>query len=143
MKDKYIRILIVSLSLIILIISLTQNSIAINGDYELKYVSSLNFFLTGILGIIGFAFYEGVIWLANPLSLISIMLFLSDKKNSIIFSLIALGLAVSFSFWDNIIANEGGGTTKIVSFEAGYYIWVLSIAILNIGIYLYYEYKNN
>lgn len=143
MKNKKIRIYIVTLSLIILIISLTQSAITINRYYsdtiELEPQPSLGFFLGGSIGILGGAAFEEFIWLANPLCIISIMMFLDDKKKSITFSLIALAIAVSFSFWDNILANEGGGTTEIVSFDAGYYLWVLSIAILNIGIFLYYK----
>ncbi|MFV8346902.1 hypothetical protein [Flavobacterium sp. ZB4P13] len=140
MKLKTIKILTITLSLIIFIISLTQNAIII--DYiEIKPVSSLTYFLIGSTAFIGGALLEQIIWLANPLSLLSIVLLLNNKPIAIKFSLIALALSISFSTWSEILGDESGSMAKIISLELGYYLWVLSITILSIGTFTYFKMK--
>jgi len=88
---------------------------------------------------LGGGMLEQIIWFANPLSLVSIYLLAVNKKSAIKFSLSALFLAVSFSTWKEILGAESGVTAKITSLEMGYFLWVLSILILTIGIFIYFK----
>jgi hypothetical protein len=95
MKLKTIKILTIILSLTVFFISLTQNAITINYR-EIKTVPSLDYFLMGSISFLGGGTSEQIIWLANPISLISIYLLTINKKSSIKWSLSALLLASSF-----------------------------------------------
>jgi hypothetical protein len=145
MNSKKIKILTITLSLIIFAISLTKNAVVTNhvklNDIEMKTSSSLEFFISGSIAFLGGGLFEEIIWLANPLCLISIIMLVKDNQKSKKLSFIALLLAISFAFWKEILANEGGGKAQIISLETGYYLWVLSIIVLNIGINSYFNYK--
>jgi hypothetical protein len=77
----------------------------------------------------------GLIWLANPLFLLSLFLFFSSKKTkyALIFSLIASILAISFTQIDEIIKTEGGNTGKITEYLTGYWLWVSAIFLMLIS----------
>lgn len=143
MKPRDSKILTIVLSLSLFIISLTQNAVITSHEkldgIEIQASSSLSFFMAGGIAFIGGGIFEELIWLANPLSLLSIILLLKNNKKSKTTCLIALTIAISFAFWDEILANEGGGMAKIRSLESGYYLWVLSILVLNIGIHSYFN----
>jgi hypothetical protein len=147
MKIQNIKVLTIILSLTIFIISLTQNAIVtsrknytgnVNYTVEVNTTSSLALFFSGSIAFLGGGAAEEIIWLANPLSLISIIMLIKNNKKSRLTSSIALILAFTFIFWKEILANEGGGVAKIISLELGYYLWVLSIIVLNIGLNLYF-----
>ena len=138
MKLKAIKILTIILSLSIFFISLNKNAVII--DYQgIKTVPSLNYFFMGSIALFGGGIPEEIIWLANPLSLITIFLLLMNKKSSFKLSLSALILAISFSSWKELLGAESGTLAKIISLELGYYLWVLSIFILTVGTYLYFK----
>lgn len=138
MKLKAIKILIIIISLTVFFISLTKNAVTIN-CIEIETVPSLDYFLMGSTAFLGGGMLEQIIWFANPLSLISIYLLAINKKSAIKLSLSALFLAVSFSSWKEILGAESGSTAKIISLEMGYFLWVLSILILTIGIFIYFK----
>ena len=138
MKLKAIKILTIIISLTVFFISLTKNAVVIN-YIEIKTVPSLDYFLMGSIAFLGGGMLEQIIWFANPLSLVSIYLLAVNKKSAIKFSLSALFLAVSFSTWKEILGAESGVTAKITSLEMGYFLWVLSILILTIGIFIYFK----
>jgi hypothetical protein len=138
MKLKAIKILTIIISLAVFFISLTKNAVTIN-YIEIKTVPSLDYFLMGSTAFLGGGMSEQIIWLANPLSLISIYLLAINKKSAIKLSLSALFLSVSFSSWKEILGAESGATAKIISLEMGYFLWVLSILILTIGTFIYFK----
>ncbi len=77
-----------------------------------------------------------LIWMANPLILIS-WFSIRNVKASLIASAISFLTAISFLMFDKIADNEGGVYNRIVSYEAGYWIWVSSITVMLLGnIYL-------
>ena len=139
MDFKKIKIITIVLSLVLFGISLTQNAIVKNYNDEISSVSSLEFFFMGSTAFIGGGLLEQIIWLANPLSLFAIIYLFKDNRKTIILSLIASVLAVSFSFWSEILGAESGSMAKIVSLESGYYLWLSSIFTLTIGILIYYK----
>lgn len=141
MKLKIIKISTIILSSGIFFFSLSKNAVTI--DYlGIKTIPSLDYFFMGSIAFVGGGVLEEIIWLANPLSVISIFLLLMDKKSSFIWSISALTLAISFSSWKELLGAESGSQAKIISLELGYYLWVLSILILTSGIYLYFKFVN-
>lgn len=74
----------------------------------------------------------GLIWLANPLFIISLMFFLFSKKTllTLILSLTATILAISFTQVKEIIWSEAGHTGAITGYLAGYWLWISAISLL-------------
>lgn len=93
----------------------------------------------GSIAILGGGLLEWLIWLANPLCLISIFLLIMDKPIAIKFNLVAVILAISFYSWNSILASESGTSGKILSVNYGYFIWLASITTLTIGTYWYFK----
>lgn len=137
MKSIQIQALTVSLSVIVYIISLTQYVITV--DYGLTPISSWQYLTIGSVAIFGGGVLEWLIWLANPLYIISIILFIKNYKLSMITAFLASFLAVIFSAWEEIRIDEKGLTSKIIHFELGYYLWVSSILLLTGGILIYFR----
>lgn len=138
MNSKTIKITTIVLSLTVLAISLTQNAVKI--DYQgVKLVGSLDYFLMGSTALLGGGLFEQIIWMANPISLYAIILLSKNNRLAIKYSRIAVVLALSFSTWDELLGAESGAMAKILSLELGYYLWVLSIVILTLGIHYYFK----
>ncbi len=80
----------------------------------------------------------GLIWLANPLFLISLFLFFFSKKPNLalVSSLIASFLAFSFLRINEIIKNEGGFSGQITEYLLGYWLWTTSFILLSITLIL-------
>lgn len=88
-------------------------------------IGSFGFFAL-LLGWINFNFI-GVIWLSNPLFLISLILFLFTKKikTALILSAIAFTLSLSFMYVDdNMPINEAVHYGKVTGYRLGYWFWV-------------------
>ena len=138
MKLNIIKYLTVVLSLTVFIISLTKNAVII--DYQnISIVPSFDYFIMGSTALLGGGLLEEIIWLANPLCLISIFLLLYNNKAAKKLSLIALVIAASFSTWKEILGAENGAMARIISLESGYYLWILSIFILTSGTHIYFK----
>jgi hypothetical protein len=124
----------VLVSLFIYIISLTQTAISSN-DLEDKTLSGIAALIMGGLSILGGGVLEWLIWLANPLYFFSIFLFLKSKNSAKIFSIVSTAIALSFATWNEILASESARLGKIDSLGLGYWLWVISMIILAIGIF--------
>ncbi|CAH0337269.1 hypothetical protein FVB9288_03022 [Flavobacterium sp. CECT 9288] len=132
------KVLLIILSLSIFLTSLTFD--AFSYEYQgVKMMSSLSCFVTGSLAILGGGTLEWLIWLANPLCLISIFCLIMDKNLASKFNFTALILAISFYSWNSVLASESGTSGKILSVELGYFIWLASITVLTIGTKLYFR----
>jgi len=121
---------IILLSLSVLIISLSQPAFYCNGH---KAMPSAYLFFMGWSGILGGGIPSCLPWLANPIYFISIYLIIRNKNYALYLSLLSVLIAFSFSFLDNIVTSESGSTSKIVSLEPGYYLWLTSFIILFLG----------
>lgn len=141
MSNKTIKFIIIAVSVLVLAISLTQNAVVIDHN-GIKPQSSLAYFFMGSMAVLGGGVFEWFIWLANVLCLMAIISLMKDNRNALIRGAIALVLAISFRFWKEELGSESGAMAKIISFEAGYYLWVLSIFVLNVGI-VYYFFEHN
>ena len=139
MESREIKFTTIGLSLLVFAISLTQNALVVNYNDEIKTASSLEYLLIGSVAFMGGGLLEEIVWLANPLCLLAIVLLIKNNEKAVLWSLIASGLAISFSFWSEILGAESGTMAKIVSLELGYYLWLASILILTIGILINYK----
>lgn len=139
MESREIKFTTIGLSLLVFAISLTQNALVVNYNNEIKTSSSLEYLFIGSVAFMGGGLLEEIIWLASPLCLLAIVFMIKDDKRAVLVSLIASALAISFSFWNEILGAESGTMAKIVSFELGYYLWLASILILTIGILIHYK----
>ena len=138
MKSIQIQTVTVTLSVIVFIISLTQNVVTV--DYDIiDHVSSWQYLTIGSVAVFGGSELEWLIWLANPLYIISIILFIKNYKLSMITAYLASFLALLFYTWEEIRVDEKGVTSKIIHFELGYYLWVSSILVLTSGIFIYFR----
>jgi len=121
------------LSLIVLIISLTQPAFYIDRiDYD-AWADSLALFFIGWAGFLGGSL-ASLLWVANPLYFFSIYQTIKGKSTAIYFSLLATTVAFLFSFLDTIVTSESGSTSKIISLQLGYILWLTSFIILTIGL---------
>lgn len=78
-------------------------------------------------------------WLANPLSVLAILLIRKKPKNALIFSIIATILAISFLFFKGTMSDEGGGYSEITGYKAGFWLWLLSIITLLAGSFIIFK----
>lgn len=141
-KPNFIKIVLVLIVLSVFGVSLAYDAIVVQKLEEIIIQPSVNFFLIGSTAILGGGVLEWIIWLANPICLISIVIFLyNDKqlKRALQLNFIALILSGSFYFWEEILVSESGATGEIISFENGYYLWVASVFILLIFQLIYYN----
>jgi hypothetical protein len=126
------RITIV-LSLILLLISFSQPAFYVGRpDYD-AWSNSLLLFLLGWTGILGGGIPSCLIWLANPLYLISIYFIIKGKSFSVYLTLGAALIALCFLFINSILTSESGQMSKITALKAGYMFWLASIIVLFIG----------
>lgn len=125
---------IVIVSLVIFAISLTRSAFICKDFRGTHEFTSIMAIMLGSIAILGGAFFEWMVWLANPLYFISIILFLKGNIKSKKLSVFAAVLSLSFALWTNILASDSGKEAQIASKNSGYVLWMLSIVILTIGI---------
>jgi uncharacterized membrane protein YhaH (DUF805 family) len=128
------KIFLLTISLIVYVISLTQTAISSN-ELEDKTLSGIACLVMGGLAILGGGILEWIIWLANPLYFLSIVLLFNSNKMAKIFSSLATIIALSFTAWKEILVSESGRNGRIDSLDLGYWLWILSLTILTIGIF--------
>lgn len=119
--------LVLAISLGLLIISFTQDCYCTEG----RCAESLAIFFSGALGF--FMSWAGLSWLANPFLVTSWIAFSKNPGSSLITSLLASLLALSFLFFKEIMDNEGGYASSIISYKLGYWLWLSSCLTMLIG----------
>jgi SAM-dependent methyltransferase len=132
-------LIIVSFSFAAFLISLLFPAFSYNDFNGLKTSGSFEIFLFGSIAILGGGLMEWIIWLANPLCFIAIILFLNKKKSSVGISSAAAFIALSFLFWQDILVSESGRMASITSLHTGYYLWLFSILIVAAGTRYYFK----
>lgn len=119
-----LRRVVLILSILIFVTSLTQNCYCTTKDCS----SSIGAFLFGFFGIL-----SGVVsWFANP-ALIYSWIHIKDNEKATFLSLLSLFLASVFMIYRKVGSDEAGNTSEIVSYELGYWLWLLSIAVTFFG----------
>jgi hypothetical protein len=133
------RKIVLTASILLFLTSLTQPAYYIDrSDYD-AWSNSLLLVLFGWLGTIMSGFSaSSLAWLANPLLFISWIVFKNKPKRSIYLSFTATALAISFRFSKMVVSSESPSFSEITSYQAGYWLWVLSMAVFFIGSLLTY-----
>ena len=131
--------IILTISIIIYIISLTQEGFCTN--IAGHCAKGFMYLLVGWLGV--FMLHSpAMVWLANPILLFSWIRIKKKEKQSLIFSSISLITMLSFLLFDEIILNESGALSRITSYGLGYWLWVSSAFIMVLGNgFLFYKKK--
>ncbi|WP_036827720.1 hypothetical protein [Polaribacter sp. Hel1_85] len=138
MKNKKVFLF---LSFGIFIISLTQKSYCTSGG-TCEYFSGLLSLIFGWIGVF-MLHLPAFPWIANPILLLSWITFNKNQKISFISSITAFLLMLSFLLVDEIIDNEGGTTAKVIFYDLGYWMWLLSSFIMLIGNFITYKKSEN
>lgn len=127
MEDIKFKKVILNLSILAFAISLTQECYCTSA-------SCGNSTMALIVGPLGLCFGgAGFSWLANPLLFIAWFSFRAKPLNTVIISVISVALMLSFIFFKQIISDEAGNYSTIVSYQLGYWLWLLSGGIMLAG----------
>ncbi|MFN8324810.1 MAG: hypothetical protein U0T80_03530 [Flavobacteriaceae bacterium] len=130
------------ISLILFLISLTQPAFFIDRkDDPNAYSNSFILFLLGWMSFLGGAFIPFVVWLANPLFLLSIFLSIRKKNLGFITALGSTCLAIIFSQFTTVITSESGSSSIITGFGLGFKLWLSSFMILTMGLLINHFYE--
>ena len=129
-KIKTIKSTLIILSIIVFIISLFQPAFFIDREDSDAYSNSLFLLALGWMSFLGGGFVPFIIWLANPIYVISIFLINKSIKFGIITSLVSILLALIFSNLNSILTSESGSKSKITELGLGFYLWISSFVIL-------------
>ncbi len=133
-RNSKAKWLIILISLSVYFISLTQNAVTYKDFEGIKSLPSVELLMAGSMVILGGGLLEWIIWLANPLYFASIVFFIQNNNSSKIYVNLASILSILFLFWTKILISESGSEGQILHKDLGYWLWLLSILILNIGI---------
>ena len=139
--NRPLKLAIIFASLMLYILSFTQDAFVVNDMNVEKVFSSLEILAMGTFAFWGGGLLEQLIWNANPLYLLTIVFFLMDKPLAVKTGLGAIVLAALFLTWNEILVAESGRTAQITSLELGYWLWLGSIVSLCVGV-LWYFYGN-
>ncbi len=125
-KTGRVRLYVMLASILLFIASLTQTA---------YYVSNANdgecpAFLALLTGWVGLGIGGQLAWLANPLLLLSWIFYMRKKKAALYTSMGALLVAISFTFYREIVINEAGTMGDITGYGRGYFLWLASIGLM-------------
>lgn len=141
-KIKNIKSTLIIFSIIVFIISLFQPAFFIDREDSDAYSNSLFLLALGWMSFLGGGFVPFIIWLANPIYIISIFLISKSFKFGIITSLWSIFLAIIFANLNSILTSESGSDSKITYLGLGYYLWISSFVILFISSVINLKYFN-
>nr|WP_294943951.1 hypothetical protein [uncultured Mucilaginibacter sp.] len=85
----------------------------------------------GIIGVLSGG--AALTWLANPFIFTSWFTVYNNPKLSIFASIAAVLIALSFLLFNQIMKDEAGNYSKITAYGLGYWLWLLSAAIMVAG----------
>ncbi len=122
MRKKTIQNITLGISMLLFLISLSQNIVKTARGSEPSAILAL------LLGWVC-----PLIWMANPILISSWISFKKQPKNAIIGSFLSSLISLSFLGYKEIMINEAGHTDKIVSLLYGYWLWLFSSIVLFIG----------
>jgi len=75
-------------------------------------------------------------WLANPLILIALIVIKKNSRKALVLSITATVLILSFLLFGRVMDNEAGHYNNIISYNAGYWLWLFSSLILMFGSFI-------
>jgi hypothetical protein len=124
----------IKLKRVILISSISAFAISLTQECYCTTASYGNSVMALIVGPLGLCFGgAGFSWLANPLLFISWFSFRKKPFKAVITGMISVVLMLSFLFFKQIISDEAGNYSTIVSYQLGYWLWLLSGGIMSAG----------
>ena len=124
------------LSLILLIVSLTQTAYTIDyGGKDDTEISALLEFVTGWGAAIACPPYL-IPWLANPSLIIAWITFRKKTNISLLFGFLSVAFAGSFLLFDKAPVNEAPSYSSITQIGPGYWLWLLSCTSFFLGTYI-------
>ncbi|MFT3911512.1 MAG: hypothetical protein QM737_18960 [Ferruginibacter sp.] len=126
-EDKKLKKYILTISIFLFLFSLTQKAYCTTSSCG----DSVMVFLLGWAALI--AGFPGIIWMANPLLFACWWLLKRNLKVSMFLSMCSTLLSLSFLMCDSIADNEGGVHHQVVSYKAGYWLWVSSSVCMLLG----------
>lgn|SRR6185437_10054690 len=135
MSTLNLRKTILFISIGLFVISLSQKCFCTTyscGD-------SIAVFFSGFFGF--FLSFTNLIWLANPLLILSWIIINRNNKLSVVMSFLAALFALSFLFFPKIIDNENGNVSQIISYKIGYWLWLASCWVMFLGNFFIYRYS--
>lgn len=100
------------------------------------WADSVLLLFMGVIFPLGGAFVPFLFWLANPIYIIAIIFTMRKNSKGLYLSCTSLILAVIFSQMDTIMTSESGHSSKIISLELGFKLWLISFVILTAGNFL-------
>jgi len=124
---------VIVLSLIVFLLSLTQPAFYVARKDNDAWANTPFLLFFGWIGFLGGG-WESIFWLANPAYFLAIYLHVKGSKRAVYFASAAFIIAACFSLLTDIISSESGARARITSFEPGYELWVVSLALLAVGI---------
>ncbi|MBP0904998.1 hypothetical protein ACFSKN_18050 [Mariniflexile gromovii] len=134
------NILFFVITMVIFVTSLTQKIYFVEGSNDSDAMSG---FLALLLGWYYMFDLRVIPWLANPLLFLSFIFTSTYKiKKAKIVGIIAFIFSLSFLLFDKILVNEGGFEKEIIGYGSGYWLWVFSMFINVVGIFIS-EYLNS
>ena len=130
-KFTVFQLCAVILSLVLMAIALTKPSFNLEGQPVDDGSKTWLLFFLGWAGLFVGNVTPTLIWLANPLYILCLIFIYHGRKlYAVIFGFIAFFAALSFFMLDTIMVGESGMVSaKIISLEAGYYLWISSLGI--------------
>jgi len=127
---KIIKVCILVFSIMLFLSSLTKPAFYIEREDYDAWSNSLILLGFGWSGAL--AGGAAIAWFANPLIFLSWVVLFKNIKMSVIASIIATALAISFLFFDKVITSEEPSYSKITAYKAGYWLWLSSIMLFTI-----------
>ena len=129
-KPRIIHNVIRSISIVLFFVAMTQ----VCFDTESAPGESGEGAALVISGFFGFfSSITGLTWLANPALWYSWVQITRKPKHSLLASMLAIIISLSFLLCNDVIINEGGGTSAITDVRIGYWLWLSSIGTMLIG----------
>ena len=120
----------VAISIVVFICSLGESTYRTDWPGE-PHGSCFVLLLIGWLGVLG-----GIwAWLANP-ALLGAWISVWSRRTrplALLCSLAALGFALTFLGQKEMDVDEAGNHAKIISYGAGYWVWIASIGVMILG----------
>lgn len=124
---KKIKFAVLSLSILLFLISLTQPAYYIDGQEYDAWANSFGLLMIGWFGALcGGA---GLAWFANPLILLAWILYFKKNLLSVWMAALASGFSASFLCFSKVISSEAPTYSTITERKAGYWLWLTSILI--------------
>ena len=123
-EDKKLKNIFLSISILLFIFSLTQKCYCTTSVCS----DSIMVFILGWAALLKGG--AGISWIANPLLLAAWIKLKKNLKASMFLSMFGVLMSLSFLLFDSIIDNENGQNKEIISYQAGYWLWVSSAVVM-------------